>query len=417
MTKPIIEVTNISKKYRIGKIRKHDTLRDELAGFAEYTMGILKGQNEEKLEAGEFWALKDVSFNVNPGEVLGIIGKNGSGKSTLLKILSRITAPSSGEVHIRGRVASLLEVGTGFSPELTGRENIFLNGAILGMTRREIGRKFNEIVAFSEIEKFIDTPVKHYSSGMYVRLAFAVAAHLESEILILDEVLAVGDAQFQKKCMLKINEMSKNNLRTILFVSHNLQAVGSMCTKALLIDNGKISDYGFTSEVLSKYLASSASLSSLNYKFKPKLEIESKYKLTLLEATIRLKDSSPEKIIYLDTPVSIELRYENLNPDIILNITFHIIDQSGVIVFVSTSVPSKRAIGVITETCFIPSNLLNDNTYYISLYVVKDESEAIYFEENILNFDVKEKTRRIKWFGKWQGFVRPKLNWSTQVSK
>jgi lipopolysaccharide transport system ATP-binding protein len=206
-------------------------------------------------EVEEFWALKDVSFEVKRGEVIGIIGKNGAGKSTLLKIVSRITEPTAGRVRLRGRVASLLEVGTGFHPELTGRENIFLNGAILGMTRREIRRKFDEIVAFAEVEKFLDTPVKHYSSGMYVRLAFAVAAHLEPEILIVDEVLAVGDAEFQKKCLGKMDEASKREGRTVILVSHNMSAVNSLCSKGIYLEHGRLQTIGDTKVVVSKYLA------------------------------------------------------------------------------------------------------------------------------------------------------------------
>lgn len=239
MDKIVIDVKDLSKKFPFGQKRKHDTLRDEIAGAFKNTASFFRDRNTTKLETGEFWALKDLNFSVKQGESLGIIGKNGSGKSTLLKILSRISSPTTGEVRISGRVASLLEVGTGFSEELTGRENIYLNGAILGMSQKEIKRKFDEIVAFSEVEKFIDTPVKHYSSGMYVRLAFAVAAHLESEILIVDEVLAVGDTQFQAKSLGKMSEVIKNEGRTILFVSHTMGSISQLCNRCLLLDQGK----------------------------------------------------------------------------------------------------------------------------------------------------------------------------------
>jgi len=253
MSKPIIQVTNISKQYTIGRRAAYGSLREEI--MQAFTAPFRRlGQRAERNAQGDstIWALKDVSFEVQEGEVVGIIGKNGAGKSTLLKILSRITAPTSGRIEMRGRVASLLEVGTGFHPELTGRENILLNGALLGMTNKEIKSKFDEIVAFSEIEKFLDTPVKRYSSGMYVRLAFAVAAHLEPEILIIDEVLAVGDAQFQKKCLGKMGDVAKGG-RTVLFVSHNLGAVQRLCRTGICIEKGKIKVKGAISSVLEAY--------------------------------------------------------------------------------------------------------------------------------------------------------------------
>lgn len=246
---PIIEVKNLSKKYHIGESQPYVTLRDTIAGFITNPLNKLK----EGLQKDEFWALKDINFSVEPGEVVGIIGRNGAGKSTLLKILSRITPPSTGEITLRGRVGSLLEVGTGFQQELTGRENIYLNGAILGMTQREIKRKFDEIVDFAEVEKFIDTPVKHYSSGMYMRLAFSIAAHLDPEILIVDEVLAVGDAEFQDKCLGKMNQVSKEEGRTVLFVSHNISAIQSLCSKVMLLNQGKLINYGDSRDLIKKY--------------------------------------------------------------------------------------------------------------------------------------------------------------------
>src|SRR5215510_11481136 len=245
-----IRIENLSKKYEItvGKDR-HDTLRDQISDSVRslfHRNGRPRGQRET------LWALKDVSFEVNQGEVVGIIGRNGAGKSTLLKILSRITEPTEGRVRIRGRVASLLEVGTGFHPELSGRENVFLNGAILGMSREEIKRKFDEIVAFAEIEKFLDTPVKRYSSGMYVRLAFAVAAHLEPEILIVDEVLAVGDFEFQRRCLGKMNQVAHGG-RTVLFVSHNMSAIEYLCNRAVLLDGGVCRCIGTAREAIDQY--------------------------------------------------------------------------------------------------------------------------------------------------------------------
>jgi lipopolysaccharide transport system ATP-binding protein len=266
MPAPVISVENLSKRYLVGHRAertlddRHPNFRDMLErsvrNIARKAADVVRGRQVVQGDAvEEFWALKDVSFEVQEGEVLGIIGRNGAGKSTLLKILSRITEPTAGRVTLRGRVASLLEVGTGFHPELSGRENVYLNGAILGMSRAEIRKKFDAIVAFADIEKFLDTPVKRYSSGMYVRLAFAVAAHLEPEILVVDEVLAVGDAEFQKKCLGKMNEVSRRQGRTVLFVSHNMGAVTSLCANALWLDGGSIRERGATREVIGKYLS------------------------------------------------------------------------------------------------------------------------------------------------------------------
>lgn len=251
--KPIISIQGVSKRYSIGEKESYGSLREEVMdALAAPFRRLLKGG--ARREGPTVWAIKDVSFDVNEGDVVGIIGRNGAGKSTLLKILSRITEPTEGRITMRGRIASLLEVGTGFHPELTGRENIFLNGALLGMTAKEIKAKFDEIVAFSEIEKFLDTPVKRYSSGMYVRLAFAVAAHLEPEILVIDEVLAVGDAIFQKKCLGKMGEVARGG-RTVLFVSHNMGAVRSLCTKGVFIEGGRIKSVGSAPEIVNKYLS------------------------------------------------------------------------------------------------------------------------------------------------------------------
>jgi lipopolysaccharide transport system ATP-binding protein len=260
MSQPIIAVRNVSKAYRLGAIGA-TSLRDEAARLWGLARG--RGSNGSHNASKEFWALRDVSFDVQPGEVVGIIGRNGAGKSTLLKILSRITQQTSGEITLRGRVASLLEVGTGFHPDLTGRENIFLNGAILGMSKAEIHRKFDEIVAFAEVDQFIDTPVKRYSSGMHVRLAFAIAAHLEPEILIIDEVLAVGDAAFQQKCLGKMDQVAARDGRTVLFVSHNMGAVQSLCGRAVWLDAGEVKQDGPTAQVIGGYLQTMMTLEGM----------------------------------------------------------------------------------------------------------------------------------------------------------
>ena len=259
MSENVIRIDRLGKKYRLGQgngARSYRRFGDALLNVASAPSRWLRGRiPNAPPPAPEFWALQDVSLEVDRGDVVGIIGRNGAGKSTLLKILSRITEPTTGRVEVEGRLASLLEVGTGFHPELTGRENVFLNGAILGMTRAEVRRKFDEIVAFAEVEPFIDTPVKRYSSGMYVRLAFAVAAHLEPEILVVDEVLAVGDLQFQKKCIGKMSEISASRGRTVLFVSHNLGTIGALCNKAVLLRGGRVASIGPTARVVADYVA------------------------------------------------------------------------------------------------------------------------------------------------------------------
>jgi len=267
MSETVIKTENLGKKYIIGHkgTRGYKTFREQMlqlvGNFYSRTKKLVSGQDVlEGDEVEDFWALKDLNFEIQKGDRVGIIGKNGAGKSTLLKVLSRITEPTTGKVFIKGRVASLLEVGTGFHPELTGRENIFLNGAIMGMARAEIKRKFDEIVDFSGVEKFLDTPVKRYSSGMYVRLAFSVAAHLEPEILVVDEVLAVGDAEFQKKCLGKMQDVSNSEGRTVLFVSHNLMALSSLCNKGIYLKNGQVRSQGEIEDTLSQYTREGADL-------------------------------------------------------------------------------------------------------------------------------------------------------------
>ncbi len=325
MSAPIIQVENLGKRYRIrhqAEGRRYKALRDVLTETFNLK-NVFRNRKSEivnRKSVEDFWALRNVSFNVQPGEVVGIIGRNGAGKSTLLKILSRITEPTEGRVTIRGRVASLLEVGTGFHPELTGRENIFLNGAILGMSRAEIKRKFDEIVAFAEVEKFLDTPVKRYSSGMYVRLAFAVAAHLEPEILVVDEVLAVGDAEFQKKCLGKMQSVATQEGRTVLFVSHNMAAVQTLCNKGLYLLQGRITGFGGVDAIVQRYLNSAATPGADDITFPQKLSKE--IQLDLLEFT-PTDISSGESLKF-------RVALSSVNPNIVKDFALLIYSDQGV---------------------------------------------------------------------------------------
>lgn len=302
-----IVVENLSKRYVIGHQTQADTLRDALGGGVRTLWNRLRRQRQTR---EEFYALRDVSFSVEPGEVVGIIGRNGAGKSTLLKILSRITEPTTGRIALNGRVASLLEVGTGFHPELSGRENIFLNGAILGMSRAEIRRKFDEIVAFSEVEKFLDTPVKRYSSGMYVRLAFAVAAHLEPEILIVDEVLAVGDIQFQKKCLGKIRDVAHSGGKTVLFVSHQMGSVRELCSRALLLEKGLLTQNDSSAAIVAAYIATNRNES---HGFSRRLQRQGTGAVRIENATL-LADGNPVTSLLPHQPIDLMLNLNVIRP-------------------------------------------------------------------------------------------------------
>ena len=335
MSNIAIQIDNLSKKYMIDHQKQggYKTLRDQLVNSSSSIKNLLlHGRRTQNPHREEFWALKNVSFEIKQGDRVGIIGRNGAGKSTLLKILSRITEPTQGRVAIKGRVASLLEVGTGFHPELTGRENIYLNGAILGMSRTEIRKKFDEIVAFAEVEKFLDTPVKRYSSGMYVRLAFAVAAHLEPEILIVDEVLAVGDAQFQKKCLGKIQDVSINEGRTVLFVSHNMAAVQNLCDRVIWMNKGQVIEEGGSAKVVSTYLQTS--FSTLTEQVWQELETApGNNKVRLRRACVQPVDGSSSEPITVKTPFIIDFEYCILQADACLNLSLHIYNEEGNIVF------------------------------------------------------------------------------------
>jgi len=425
MSDTVIHVEGLGKEYRLGvQGSSYPTLREAIIGVATAPIRRLKalrhGVEQEGDEASHFWALRDVNFEVPRGQVIGIIGRNGAGKSTLLKILSRITEPSCGKAVLRGRVASLLEVGTGFHPGLTGRENIYLNGSILGMRRVEIERKFDQIVAFSEVEKFLDTPVKRYSSGMYVRLAFAVAAHLEPEILIVDEVLAVGDAEFQKKCLGKMQEVSTGQGRTVLFVSHNIWAVRSLCKQALYLKQGKMAALGETEGVVDRYLkdATHQNGAALVRTWEDGSAGNDNVRLRKVQLTPRAGDGS---MIKVDTPVDLEVEYENRKGGVPLVLNLAVYTLDGTLVFVSQTTSDKNwhgkrfLHGVYRSTCRIPAHLLNDGTYRIRVLFLDEAVKHLYNIDDALFFTVHDIAHREgSWYGKWLGVVRPQLQWTTE---
>jgi lipopolysaccharide transport system ATP-binding protein len=414
-----IRCEGIGKRYRIGQQERYRTLRDTIASAAQAPFRLLSSAfKRDPLSTGSrnhLWALKDLSLEIRHGEVIGIIGRNGSGKSTLLKILSRITKPTEGQATICGRVGTLLEVGAGFHPELTGRENIYLNGAILGMTRREIDRKFDEIVDFSECSLMLDTPLKHYSSGMYVRLAFAVAAHLETEILIVDEVLAVGDAAFQKKCLGKIGDVAHQG-RTVLFVSHNLLAVDSLCTRAICLHNGKMVSEGTPAEVTSHYLL----------EWLPKNDgvvyddIETapgNEEIRLHRAQVRPLDGSSEKHLTVRTPLSIEFEYWKLKERSPLKIAAEVFNEHGIIVFATHWLdrqPVPR--GLLRSSFIIPGDLMNNGTYRIHLLAFDGSNTVATDWEDVVAFEVHDAASEIRgnYHDYWPGAVRPNLEWKTE---
>ena len=397
-----ILIENISKKYILShKKKKYQNLKETVSGFVSELFS--NRDNEETKEI--FWALRNISFSIEQGDRIGIVGSNGAGKSTLLKILSRITEPTYGEVKVRGRMASLLEVGTGFHPELTGRENIFLNGAILGMKQNEIRSQFDEIVDFAGIEKFLDTPVKRYSSGMYVRLGFAIAAHLEPEILIVDEVLAVGDSEFQKKCLGKMKDVS-NSGRTILFVSHNTTAVQGLCNKAAFLQKGNLVKYGEVGEVLHDYMSSLSKFQlQQNWETPENAPGNDLVRIKNIEVVPEFVNGS--KNIDVRTPLKVNIEFWNILETAQLNLSMFLYNMTGECVFNVGSQAKTFSNGLVKGVLEIPANFLNDGSYYISVMIVKDTADPIYFMEDAISFDVADFREGTNWYGKWPGAVRP----------
>ncbi len=410
-----IKVDCLWKEYTIGVSQeRHTTFYDLLSQAIKNPLTSLRRVGGNETDANRFWALRDVSFEAQPGDVLGIVGRNGAGKSTLLKILSRITAPTRGKVTARGRMASLLEVGTGFHPELSGRENIYLNAAILGMGKAEIERKFDAIVAFSGVEKFIDTPVKRYSSGMYVRLAFSVAAHIEADILLIDEVLAVGDAEFQKRCLGMMGDVARGG-RTVLFVSHNLTALRNLCSTGLLLSAGQAQFFGKIGDVLSRYASNQISGNT---------------------TVVELEDSHPDTAVRIrcvvvspidqgdDVPLSVASTFgikttlEVRQPDMEIGVFLHCHDENQNRVFSSGSFFNPQLNGMRLPVgqhdfeCIVPGQLLNDGEYTLDVSIVRDRSEVVITESAILSFRVHDEPLGVAgWHWPLEGVIRPKLSW------
>ena len=429
MSDVVIKVENLSKQYRLGNVGM-GTLHNDINRWWHAVRGKedpyskIGDVNDRTVEGGSeyVWALRDINFEINKGEVWGIIGRNGAGKSTLLKILSRTTSPTIGSVKIKGRIASLLEVGTGFHPELTGRENIFLNGAILGMQKKEIKKKFDEIVDFAGVARYIDTPVKRYSSGMYVRLAFAVAAHLEPEILIVDEVLAVGDAEFQKKALGKMQDVTKNDGRTVLFVSHHMDAISKLCKHTMVFQKGNIAFQGNTEEAISFYFEGEQAVTP----YKTWLENNSKAPgnefVKLLEVKVTGIASTSYGVYDISEDVNICMKYEVLVDDFIYTHGFNLYNFRDVHVLTShdTEMGKKKiksSKGIYEAVATIPGNFLNDGMYRVSVAIMSYDPFTVHFHEmEAASFSVmdskNESLARGLYDGKMPGVVRPALEWN-----
>lgn len=429
-----VRIEGLSKQYKIGARQKdHGTLRDHLVSglkslWSRNGHGLLPSktgpvESDRLAASGMFWALQDVSFEVKRGETVGIIGRNGAGKSTLLKLLSRITEPTRGRIELDGRVAALLEVGTGFHSELTGRENIYLNGTILGMKRADITRQLDEIVAFAEVDQFIDTPVKRYSSGMTLRLAFAVAAHLNPEILIIDEVLAVGDAAFQKKCLGKMESVA-NQGRTIFFVSHNLPAVTRLCERAILLDEGTLRRDGASHAVVNDYLHSELGTMS-SREWRDPLTAPRGEAVRLCAVRVCTKDEQMTEKFDIRRPVGLEMEYEVLKPGHKLMASFELWNEEGICLIDSVEYDPAwrgrvRPVGRYRATAWIPGNYLAEGTFFLSVFVeTLDPHTKQIREHQIVAFSVVDTcegdSARGDFAGRLKGVVRPLLDWNTEL--
>ncbi|MEQ9298387.1 MAG: ABC transporter ATP-binding protein [Cyclobacteriaceae bacterium] len=410
MSNPSIKVENISKRYRIGAQQQEETLvqqitRSIIQPFSNFNRISSLSKFDDHDDPTIFWALKDINFEVQQGEVLGIIGHNGAGKSTLLKILSRITEPTSGEITLRGRVSALLEVGTGFHPELTGRDNIYMNGTILGMRKREIDEKLDEIIAFSGVEKYLDTPVKFYSSGMRVRLAFSVAAHLEPEILIIDEVLAVGDAEFQKKCLGKMEDVAGQG-RTVLFVSHNMESVERLCSRALLLENGLKSMDGSVETIISGYMSKGESDELVGYYEWNEGELTECQSIQLHSIRINDKNQQPE----LGQPIKFTTEIQSYDLKAKYEVWLHILDSKKNKI-ISSGTAITPVLGRQTYNAELDGEVLQPGIYSVNVLIVKNSTDKLFRASTILKFQISEDNSRIKLPEKNPAILRIGLNW------
>lgn len=422
MKQTAIRIENVGKLYRLGEVGtgtlSHDLNRwfARIRGKEDPFAKIGEANDRTKKGSSEYvWALQNINLDIEQGTVVGIIGKNGAGKSTLLKLLSKVTAPTVGSISIQGRIASLLEVGTGFHPELSGRENIYLNGAILGMTKREIRRKFDEIVDFAGVERYIDTPVKRYSSGMYVRLAFAVAAHLESEILIVDEVLAVGDAEFQSKCLGRMKDVSVNEGRTVLFVSHNMASIAALCKQGVLMHNGTVACHSDISSVVERYMQSPSGGAEEPVIHFNNVETE---ELKLESFSITSEEGEPCNTFFSDASIGVQIKYTVKKPTKNLRIIVSIKSQEGIVIFETADVIAQksnlRQEGFYESELKIPSDLFNVGRYYASV-VVDKPSEQKLFGPVDLPFNITDLLNSqigVVHGGKPDGLIHPKLSWA-----
>ena len=436
MQNTTIHVDGVSKRFRLGSGNEYSRLTEVIAtntkkwlkrnlfGAVGAVVNNERQRSDDRFEGSDFWALRDVSFSIARGEVVGVVGHNGAGKSTLLKILSRIVTPSSGRVGVRGRVGSLLEVGTGFHPELTGRENIYLNGAILGLKRSEIKKRFEQIVEFAEIAPFLDTPVKRYSSGMTVRLGFSVAAHLQPDVLIIDEVLSVGDQAFQRKCMGKASELGSEG-RTVLVVTHNLAAISNMCSRALLIDAGRLGMDSAPSQVIEEYLHSMNSMDGL---------VEWGEQEAPQSRTVRLRrvavrgtvSETPTPQVDIDREIELVVDYDVIQADAVNCVQIHLRDETGVFVLSTANAPSMNSGSDVTfgkplpqgrcrSICKLPANFLNDSRYVVSVFLGPQIGQPTIACDSVLSFVVHDTgAMRREYLGSWIGpVIRPRLDWST----
>ena len=437
MSRTVIQVEGLGKRYRIGQPKQPNALSQVIGDVLRAPARLLgvgsnpasaNGSSEARMETRRrtndgspyIWALKDINFDVKEGEVVGLIGRNGAGKSTLLKILARVTRPTEGHAELHGRIGSLLEVGTGFHPELTGRENVFMSGAVLGMRAAEIRRKFDEIVAFSEVERFLDTPLKHYSSGMQMRLAFAVAAHLEPEILFVDEVLAVGDASFQKKCLGKMSDVAREG-RTIIFVSHNVAAVTRLCARCILLQSGNVLQDGSTHEIINAYLSSEIATSALREWGSSEAPGDNVVRLRAVRA--RRFDGTTSEAFDIRHPIGIDVVFDVLEDGKDLTPNIHVFDRQGVNIFISHDIDPNwrqrsRPVGRYTSTVWIPGNFLAEGTFIVGAAITTMAPTNVrLYARDAVAFQVIDSTdgdtARGDYTGPLPGVVRPMLRWET----